>query len=75
MQRLDLQAYRPGLLVSRLDRPQGLDRRPASEGTAVGIARNPLQGRDRRSQAILDAMYRSAYGDGGWVDVDPEYKG
>jgi len=30
-------------------------------------------GRDgRRSQAILDAMYRSAYGDGGWVKVEPE---
>ena len=30
-------------------------------------------GRDgRRSQAILDAMYRSAYGDGGWVEVKPE---
>jgi predicted dehydrogenase len=31
-------------------------------------------GRDgRRSQAILDAMYRSAYeADGGWVDVKPE---
>ena len=31
-------------------------------------------GRDgRRTQAILDAMYRSAYeADGGWVDVEPE---
>jgi len=30
-------------------------------------------GRDgRRSQAILDAMYRSAYSGGGWVDVNPE---
>lgn len=31
-------------------------------------------GRDgRRTQAILDAMYRSAYSaDGGWVEVDPE---
>lgn len=30
-------------------------------------------GRDgRRSQAILDAMYRSAYSGGGWVDVRPE---
>ncbi len=30
-------------------------------------------GRDgRRSQSILDAMYRSAYSDGGWVDVNPE---
>jgi predicted dehydrogenase len=31
-------------------------------------------GRDgRRTQSILDAMYRSAYGaDGGWVDVRPE---
>jgi len=30
-------------------------------------------GRDgRRSQAILEAMYRSAYGDGGWVRVEPE---
>jgi len=33
-------------------------------------------GRDgRRTQAILDAMYRSAYdADGGWVDVQPELK-
>ena len=30
-------------------------------------------GRDgRRSQAILDAMYRSAYGGGGWVEVEPD---
>jgi len=30
-------------------------------------------GRDgRRSQAILDAMYRSAYGGGGWANVEPE---
>ncbi|NLD43910.1 MAG: hypothetical protein GX657_10490, partial [Chloroflexi bacterium] len=30
-------------------------------------------GRDgRRSQAILDGMYRSAYSGGGWVDVTPE---
>jgi UDP-N-acetyl-2-amino-2-deoxyglucuronate dehydrogenase len=30
-------------------------------------------GRDgRRSQAILDAMYRSAYSGGDWVDVKPE---
>ena len=30
-------------------------------------------GRDgRRSQAILDAMYRSAYAGGGWVSVEPE---
>jgi hypothetical protein len=31
-------------------------------------------GRDgRRTQAILDAMYRSAYEAGGdWVDVEPE---
>jgi len=31
-------------------------------------------GRDgRRSQAVLEAMYRSAYdSDGGWVDVEPE---
>ena len=30
-------------------------------------------GRDgRRSQAILEAMYKSAYGDGGWVKVEPE---
>jgi len=33
-------------------------------------------GRDGRcTQAVLDAMYRSAYGaDGGWVDVVPELK-
>ena len=30
-------------------------------------------GRDgRRTQSILDAMYRSAYGDGNWVAVNPE---
>jgi len=30
-------------------------------------------GRDgRRTQSILDAMYRSAYGDGNWVDVQSE---
>ncbi len=30
-------------------------------------------GRDgRRTQAVLDAMYRSAYGDGGWVEVEAE---
>lgn len=30
-------------------------------------------GRDgRRTQSILDAMYRSAYGDGNWVEVKPE---
>ena len=30
-------------------------------------------GRDgRRTQSILDAMYRSAYGDGNWVDVKAE---
>lgn len=26
----------------------------------------------RRTQSILDAMYRSAYGQRGWVDVEPE---
>ena len=30
-------------------------------------------GRDgRRTQAVLDAMYRSAYGDRDWVEVEPE---
>ncbi|NLE94936.1 MAG: Gfo/Idh/MocA family oxidoreductase [Dehalococcoidia bacterium] len=33
-------------------------------------------GRDgRRTQAIIDAMFRSAYSGGGWVDVTPEYQG
>ncbi len=33
-------------------------------------------GRDgRRTQSIIDAMFRSAYNGGGWVDVDSEYKG
>lgn len=27
----------------------------------------------RRTQSILDAMFRSAYSGGGWVDVAPEY--
>jgi len=40
------------------------------ERTGVDLV---ASGRDgRRTQAILDAMYRSAYGDGNWVDVHPE---
>ncbi len=33
-------------------------------------------GRDgRRTQSVIDAMFRSAYSGGGWVDVQPEYRG
>ncbi|NLD72701.1 MAG: hypothetical protein GX649_08290, partial [Chloroflexi bacterium] len=46
------------------------DNMAAAIRTGAALA---CDGRDgRRSQSILDAMYRSAYASGEWVDVTPE---
>ncbi|MBN1669587.1 MAG: Gfo/Idh/MocA family oxidoreductase [Kiritimatiellae bacterium] len=48
----------------------GMDNMAAAVRTGAPLV---CDGRDgRRSQAILEAMYRSAYGDGGWVAVQSE---